>query len=168
MFWLLLGVVFFKLGRNKVPKEIIPIHWISFAILSSVICALILIQPSARCYEIPLLLLAGGISCLLGALPKKLRVTLLLFWIATGALHWHFNYVSPVLAGQTQIRNLQFLFVKGATETYPSSQRLLEILSQNNCRLEGVDPQFVNLWREAIEFLERGRELPFSIPHCKF
>ena len=156
--------------RAKDRKVIwnIPLPWAQWIILSVLICAVILIQPSARCYEIGLVSLSIVLSLVLSKLPPRFLVGLVLLWGVSGTLHWKFNYIDPVLAGKTRFRELRFLFVKGVTETYPSPQTILKTLAEQECNMKGIDPSYYSHWKKAVEFVASGEWLPFENPQCRF
>ena len=126
---------------------------VQFFLITNFVCLLILIQPSSRCFELSLILLAVLVAWVLGEFRQKIKGIWIFSWILLGCLQWNQHYLKPILEQRTERKLLRFLFVKGVTETYPSAQTTLSQIASQDCSLDGVPKPDLDLWRDAMVFL---------------
>jgi hypothetical protein len=158
-----LAVLFYGFWSQSVKK--LPAKFLTWGTLSITLCALILIQPSPRCYEIGMIFLSLGFSLLMSKFSNRWSTLFITTWVLLGVLQWKFNYIDPVLSNQTVHREIRLLFVKGISEAYPSHQSLFKKVVDQDCKTTGIDLNYSRT-REALEFVSRGKWFPFPNPKC--
>jgi hypothetical protein len=133
-------------------RQTLPRGLLYFFAFTLVLTAALAVKPTARYFEIPLVLSVALSALLLSKFSKEIALGLTALWIVTGALQLTCNYAIPLAGHGPRDLDYRFLFFKDSTDDTLDKQALVHDLAHQGCRFEQISTNDPRLAAE-LEFL---------------